>query len=65
MKKIFEFEGYLIKDESKKYYAVQQIEGDGGIVPVKNNVFRETREFWEMKELIKGKKVKVVIYELE
>jgi len=65
MRKIFEYEGVLIEDDSSYYYMPMAIDGKKDVMKVKNRAYKETYDFWRFKEKIKGKKVRVVVFELD
>ena len=56
MKKVFEAEGIFIEYEERPYK-----DGLGNVIP--NKVERPTKLWWLLKEAIKGKNVRVVVYE--
>ncbi|AMM53271.1 hypothetical protein [Pyrococcus kukulkanii] len=58
MKKIFEREGVFVEYKEKK---VKTARNDLLIHREEN----PTRLWWELKETIKGKRVKIVVYEVE
>ncbi|AFN03011.1 hypothetical protein PFDSM3638_01060 [Pyrococcus furiosus DSM 3638] len=58
MKKIFEKEGIFVNYKEK----VVKTARDDVLIHREEN---PTRLWWELKEAIKGKKVKIVVYEVE
>ncbi|MCD6372832.1 MAG: hypothetical protein J7L37_04715 [Thermococcus sp.] len=58
MKEIFNAEGVFVK------YREKTVELENGQV-LKHRSEEPTELWWELKEAIKGKRVKIVVYELE
>lgn len=58
MKEIFKADGVFVEYEEKKV----KLENGHELMHRREN---PTRLWWELKEAVKGKKVRVVVYELE
>lgn len=65
MKKVFEAEGVFIEDQSTMYYMPYALEGRKGVDRVVNHAWRDTYLLQRFREAVQGKRVKVIVWDLD